>query len=151
MKLSIAENVAKDIIAGASIFSTGGGFEYHAQLKKLPEIFAKNHGIELLSVDELSDTDYICTAYGVGSASNTDVDLSRALAKGFEVMKSITKKNFKGIFAGETNIEALVFQTSRSVGLPVIDADCTGGRAVPEIRFDNLFVAGKNIVPLVAV
>ncbi|MFA9289312.1 MAG: DUF917 domain-containing protein [Weeksellaceae bacterium] len=151
MNTTITQDIATDIIAGASIFSTGGGFEYTAQLKKLPEIFAADSTLRLISVDELADTDYICTAYGVGSASNTDVDLSAALTKGFAVMQEITGKTFAGIFAGETNIEALVFETAKSANLPIIDADCTGGRAVPEIQFDNLFVAGRNILPLVAV
>jgi DUF917 family protein len=35
--------------------------------------------------------------------------------------------------------------------LPVLDADGTGGRAVPEIRQDNFAIARKSITPLVAV
>jgi DUF917 family protein len=151
MRTIITEQIARDIIAGASIFATGGGFEYQAQLNKLPSILNKDQELEILSVEELSDEQFICTAYGVGSAANTEVDLSGALAKGFEVMEEITGRKFAGIFAGETNIEALVFQTALAAGLPIVDADCTGGRAVPEIQFDNLFVAGKSILPLVAV
>jgi hypothetical protein len=151
MKTIITNEIARDIIAGASIFSTSGGFEYQAQLNKLPSILKEGVKLEILSLDELSDEQYVCTAYGVGSASNTEVDLSMALAKGFERMKRITGREFAGIFAGETNIEALVFQTALAADLPIIDADCTGGRAVPEIQFDNLFVAGKSILPLITV
>jgi len=151
MSIIIDKNTAKKMVAGASVFSTGGGFEYSAQMKKITKLFKNDNTLSLLSLDELKDDDYICTAYGVGSASNTNVDLSTALKKGLETMKQITNKEFVGIFAGETNIEALVFETAITSGLPVIDADCTGGRAVPEIQFDNLFVVNKSILPLVAV
>lgn len=148
--MTINYKTAKNIIAGSSIFSTGGGFEYSAQLKKIKSIFQKKT-LEIISIDELNDEDYICTAYGVGSSSNNEVDLSEPLMKGFSVLEELTGKKYKGIFAGETNIECLVFQTASFTNLPIIDADCTGGRAVPQIQFDNLFVANKTIVPVIVV
>jgi DUF917 family protein len=139
------------MLLGAGIYGTGGGFPLEVQRQIFQKLNLAGKEFRLVEMEELTNNDFVCTAYGVGSAANTEVDLSESLTKGLVAMQQLTGKKFKAIFAGEINIEALVFQAASSLNLPVLDADCTGGRAVPEIQFDNLFVKGKSILPLVAV
>lgn len=139
------------MIHGSSIFSTGGGLPFEIQKKLFHKLFLTNPKMPLISIDELQDNDFICKAYAVGSGGNANVDLSVALKKGMQVLQSYTHKKFKAISAGETNIDVLVFQAALHLGLPVMDADATGGRAVPEIQIDNFPLFGKSTLPLVAV
>jgi len=149
MSRIVTESTSLDIVRGASVFSTGGGIPFGVQVERIYSLFRSIASINLLDVDDLNYSDHVCTIYGVGPASKTDIDLSKAIQKGLEKMESIVNQRFVAIFAGETGIESLVFQSATDAGLHILDADCTGGRAVPEIQFDNLFVAGKSILPMV--
>lgn len=151
MKTNITLSIAQKMILGSSIYSTGGGYAKSVQEKQFKKLFKTYTSLPLLSIDELDDTDYICTAYAVGSAADTNYDLSYAFQIGLQELEKQIGKPIKGIFAGETNIDILAFQTAAKMRLPVIDADCTGGRAVPEIQFDNFALFDKTILPLVAV
>lgn len=151
MKKNITITLAQKMILGSSIYSTGGGYEKNVQEKQFTILFKKKKSFPLFSIDELSDNDYICTAYAVGSAANTNYDLSKAFSIGLKTLENYLGNPMKGVFAGETNIDVLAFQTAAHMNLPVIDADCTGGRAVPEIQFDNFALFDKTILPLVAV
>ncbi len=151
MTLKLTPEIVKRMLVGSSIYSTGGGFELGSQRKMFSALFDKKARLELVSIDELGDDDYVCTAYGVGSTSNTDFDLSEAMNIGLRRLEEITGKRFKAIFAGETNIDILAFQAASGLNLPVLDGDCTGGRAVPEITFDNFLVAGISLLPSVVV
>lgn len=147
----ITRDLSRHMSHGSSIFSTGGGLPFELQQKLFSKLFLKYKKLPLISLDELKDTDYICTAYAVGSGGNTHADLSKALKIGMDSLRSYTRKTYKAIFAGETNIDVLAFQTASQLNLPVLDADATGGRAVPEIQFDNFAIAGKSTLPLIAV
>ncbi|GEM_PF-2353212 len=151
MRTFITNQIAKQMLIGSSIYSTGGGIAYPVQKKLFASLMKKKKHIPLISIDELNDSDYICTAYAVGSAGNTDTDLSASLKLGMETLEHYTGKAFKAIFAGETNIDIITFQAASNVHLPVLDGDSNGGRAVPEIQFDNFVIAGKDMTPVVAV
>jgi uncharacterized protein len=147
----ITKSNYKLLTLGASIYSTGGGFEMSNQNKIFAKLFEIHDSLNVVGIDELSDDDFVCTSYGVGSASDTDVDLSKQLKLGLQTLEAFTNKKYTAIFEGETNIECLAFQISSQLGLPVLDADATGGRAVPEIQFDNFYLADFDLLPLVAV
>lgn len=149
MKQTVTQSKALDIARGASIFATGGGMPYEVQISLIDKVFRSIPSVELVDIDGLREEDCVCTIYGAGSADRTDVDLSEAIQKGLIQMERLIGKKFVAVFAGETNIEALIFQSAAAVGLPILDADCTGGRAVPELQFDNFSIFGKKILPLV--
>jgi DUF917 family protein len=150
-KRLLTRELAETLTLGASFFGTGGGLERSNQLKIFDELFSAGKSLSMVRAEDLADDDIVCTAYAVGSAADTSFDLGASIKRALEALERVAGARFKAIFAGETNIEALVFQAAASVGLPVLDADCTGGRAVPEIQFDNFFVAGRSLLPLVAV
>lgn len=151
MKLGITQQDAYTMIRGSSIYSTGGGFAYSAQKRMFGELFKKRKSYEIISIDELQDRDYVCTAYAVGSAGNTNMDLTPALKKGLQTLQRITGIAPKAIFAGETNIDIIAAQSAATLGLPVLDADSNGGRAVPEIQMDNFVILDEPIAPVVVV
>ncbi len=151
MKKNLNYQNAISMIRGSSIYSTGGGFAYSGQKRMFNNLFKKVNSIKLISIDELKDNDYICTAYAVGSAGNTDIDLSPALRQGLQVLQNFTGIKPKAIFAGETNIDIIASQSAVALNLPILDADSNGGRAVPEIQMDNFVIYDKPITPVVVV
>lgn len=147
----ITKNHIEAMLVGSSVYSTGGGIEYSVQNKLFKALLSKYPLLELVSIDELKNTDAICTAYCVGSAANTNVDVSKQLKIGMKTLEKLTKRQHKAIFAGETNIDIIAFQAATSMGLPVLDGDSNGGRAVPEIQFDNYVLKNKSMLPVIVV
>ncbi len=77
------------MIRGSSIYSTGGGIEYGVQRRLFRNLFRSAIQLSLVSLDELSDYNYVCTAYAVGSAKNTNFDLSKQLRLGINALENI--------------------------------------------------------------
>jgi hypothetical protein len=149
--MRITKKIADNMIAGASIFSTGGGFEPEAQRRLMNRLLRKGKTPELVSIDDMDGRDSVFTVYFVGSAANNRIRLPNNLRDCLGVLESETKRNFGAIFCGETNIESVVFQIASELDLPVLDADCTGGRAVPETQLDNFVICGRSPLPAVVV
>ncbi len=149
MAMEVTRQVFESITWCASIYSTGGGRPREAQLKLFDEKLS-DAKLKIVQIEELEDDAYVCTTYGVGPATKVYYDPTLAMQKGFQSLSERIGKSFSAIFAGETNIESTVFNAAKLVGVPVLDADCTGGRAVPEIPLNNFFVLHKSIFPMVA-
>lgn len=145
MPKNLTQNDIQNLIVGSSIYSTGGGFDIPDQQEYFQKI--ANNLPELISIDELDDEDYICTAYAVGPAVSDKNEKKIDYLKVLKNFEKITGKKIKVLFAGEINIEGLVFETASNLGLPVLDADCCGGRAVPEIQMDTFFANEVSITP----
>lgn len=139
------------MLLGASFYSTGGGMSYDDQLSQFSNFFEKRDNFNVVSSTDLNPNDLICTIYALGSAGDTSCDLRSQMTKGLDILEKITNNRISAIFPGETNIEALVFGASDLTDLDIFDADATGGRAVPEIKFDNFVVLGRKITPQVVV
>ncbi len=148
MKLKITEELFRYMVLGSSVYSTGGGLELSVQLKMFSKISDSIKKVNLVSIDILNKNEYICAAYGVGSANNSDLDLSEELQKNKKILEKYTGNVIKGVFAGETNIDILAIDAARCLNVPLIDADCTGGRAVPEVQFDNFFIKNISTLPI---
>jgi uncharacterized protein len=138
-----------NLIIGSSIYSTGGGFDIATQQNYFKKI--KDNLPELISIEDLNENDYICTAYAVGPAVADKVENKINYKSVLEEFEKITGKKIKAIFAGEINIEGLVFETASKLNLPVLDGDCCGGRAVPEIQMDTFFAQNIPITPALMV
>jgi DUF917 family protein len=138
-----------NLIIGSSIYSTGGGFDIQTQHNYFNKI--EDNLPELISVEDLNENDYICTAYAVGPAVADKIESQINYKSVLEEFKKITGKKVKAIFAGEINIEGLVFETASKLNLPVLDGDCCGGRAVPEIQMDTFFAQNIPVTPALMV
>jgi len=149
--LTLNSKTTEQLVIGSSIFSTGGGFQEDKQLELFNGFLSQNKTLQIVDVNELNDEDFVCTGYAVGSPASKKTDFSAEFLIAKKEFEKYTGKKFVAVFEGETNIEALAFQAALAMEIPVLDADGTGGRAVPEIQFDNMFVHNLSLLPLVAV
>jgi uncharacterized protein len=149
--IKITKDNYKYLTFGASVYSTGGGIPLGIHNKMFEDLFTKIDSIDLIEIEKLNDKDFIATSYGVGSSVDTDFDMKPLLEIGLQKLQEITCRKFVGIFPGETNVEFLAFYTAASLGLPVVDADPTGGRAVPELFLDNFNLDNITTLPLVII
>ena len=70
---------------------------------------------------------------------------------GASAIKKFAGRNPVGFFPGELGVEPLAFAAAAITVSAVIDADATGGRAVPEITQDLFVLQGKELSPSIAV
>lgn len=136
------------IVKGSSWFGTGGGMPLSQQLERISELPENSCG--LVFVEQLSPHDLVCCAYGLGSAANTDVALTEAFLTAMAEAERLKGGRCKAIFPAEVNIESMIIGVARSLELPILDADTCGGRAVPELRYDNFTLLKRSIAPIVA-
>jgi DUF917 family protein len=149
--LTLTQSDIQNLVIGSSIFSTGGGFQERKQLELFNEFWLQKKVLQIVDIEELNEDDFVCTGYAVGSPASEKTDFSTEFLLAKQEFEKYTGKKFVAVFEGETNIEALAFQAALAMNIPVLDADGTGGRAVPEIQFDNMFVHNLSLLPLVAV
>lgn len=151
MRVLTEQNVA-DLIRGSSVFSTGGGYVIEEQEDFFDLLMRVNARLELADIKELNDDDFVCTCYILEPIDGkVGRDIGPLLEMGMNTLSRVTGKRFAALFAGEINIEGLVFTCAAQLGIPVLDADCTGGRAVPEITYDDFCLHGKSLLPAVGV
>jgi DUF917 family protein len=138
------------ISMGSTIFATGGAFSFDEQKRLLEGFKPFDSKVTLWSIDEFPPDATFATVYGVGAAGASPDALEALIPKALELVQKRVKKNITGIFPGETGIEAFLFRAVSKLGIPVLDADGTGGRAVPEVRIDNFILQGVSTLPLFA-
>jgi DUF917 family protein len=136
-----------DLCVKSSWFGTGGGFPLPLQLRRMAEL---RDAVPLVSIEKISPESAVVSAYGVGSAAATDVDLIPAFKKALTLLSRECDVSVAGIFPAEIAIESSVCALALALELPLIDGDVVGGRAVPELRQDNCTLAGRSVAPVVA-
>ncbi len=129
----------RDIVIGATFLGSGGGGSPDNGLQLVDEIAKVTKEIKLASPDELSDNEYVAMIAGMGAP--------KALKEkgfgpegiyafeGLQKMYSMIGVKFKYIMPGETggfNSITPIYVAAHK-NLVVVDADGTGGRAVPEL------------------
>lgn len=135
------------LLQGASLLGTGGGLPINIQQSIFEKIFQTTTHVPVTSLEELPDEALICTAYGVGSTDNIPEDFGTIIYRGLDLIEERFQQKIAGIFPGETNIEALCAQIATAAKLPLIDADGTGGRAVPLLAIDNFYLQQASPLP----
>lgn len=149
--MELKNGILKSLALGSTLLATGGGFPFHEKHTHLKKLQAKKT-LNLISTEELSDTDMVCAISGIGSAGNTNgLIFDQALSLGIKKVEEISKQKIKAVIPGELGIENLVFELASSINLPVLDADTAGQRAVPEMNHDTFVLAGESILPVVIV
>ncbi|MBX7144056.1 MAG: DUF917 domain-containing protein [Oligoflexia bacterium] len=137
------------IYRGASIFATGGGFPLAEQRRWFSP--TSECGIVLKSLEQLRPRDYVCGVFTLGSAARDTYSLRSCLAQAVQTLQQLSGHSFCGIFPVESGIESSAFQAATELQVSVVDADSTGGRAVPTMLCDNCWLVGRTPLPLVAV
>ena len=133
---------------GWSLLSTGGGSKRTQLEQVLEQSLLASNSATILSLNELDDESIICTLYGVGVAGNSQVFMEKAITEAVNKLQTVIGKKIAAVFPGETN-SSRAFQAAYVLNVPVIDADATGGRAVPEVQIDNFFLFNQSTIPIV--
>ncbi len=138
-------------LKGSQFLATGGGLPLHIHKQIFDQILTQKNEISPISIGELSDDDYLISAYGVGDPSIIPADFGRVVINAFQKYRKLTQKKIKGIIPGEIGAEGLAFLISQITDIPVVDADLVGGRAAPEIQLDVFSVYDLSITPVLLV
>lgn len=141
----------ESLVLGASIYATGGGDSALIQLERFKRLEQGGAQLELVGIDELPENSLIACAYQIGSVAAPQLELSPILKCCLTTLQSLLGQEVRAIFPAETGAESMVFEAAALLGCPVLDADISGGRAVPEVSHDNFWLAGLSVAPIVAV
>ncbi len=138
MKQIITNKNVNQLIKGASLLTTGGGLSYAEQKKSLSRF--KNLSINILSLDKLPKNSYICTAAEIGPSNAPPLDKNKIIKKMFDLLEKVSKKKINAIYPPEIGQESIIIETASLLGLPILDFDPVGLRAVPflDINIFNL-------------
>ncbi len=133
------------LLRGASILACGGGLSFTEQTKLLKSARlqqALRNGITLLSREALKDNDVFATVSEIGAASAPVMDKS-SLPKALQLLEKKTGTKIAGLIPGEIGQETITLEAAAILGLPIVDCDLSGCRAVP--RLNNLALAVQGI------
>ena len=136
------ENI-EQLLRGASLLACGGGLNYAEQKKTLLKLkrAKKLHKLSLMPASELKDTDLCITVGEVGAAGAPPLDKA-AIKNALEVFCLQTGKKPVAIVPPEVGQESIVLEVAAELGLPIIDTDMAGCRAVP--RLTDLAMVVQN-------
>jgi len=98
--------------------------------------------LEYISIQDLDPDAWVFTIYSLWSTSVAamDYDYTLAIQTLVSSLSKITGLRLAWLFLWETNIEAKSFYIAQVAWIPLIDADGTWGRSVPEMRFDSPYL-----------
>lgn len=151
MPFVLNKNLAKNLAEGSAVFSCGGGIEIEINRKKCVEL-AKNKKILIKSLSEFKKNDILGVISGVGKTVKQKYNFTEALKTGVKyIPKLLHGKKLAGIVPGEIGIESLILETAGNLGLPILDGDVAGGRAVPEIQDDIFYINKTRTTPVICV
>ncbi|MEM4425033.1 MAG: DUF917 domain-containing protein [Candidatus Nezhaarchaeales archaeon] len=145
----------KDIVVGATFLGSGGGGSPENGLKLVEEIAKVTKEVRLVSPDEVPDNEYVAMIAGMGAPKalkekGFGPEALHAFC-GLEKLYSMIGVRFKYIMPGETggfnSITPIYVAAIRN--LVVVDADGTGGRAVPELGTTLYNLYGLPVSPFV--
>lgn len=134
----------QNLLRGASVLACGGGLSFAEQtiLTQAPRLrSALENGIPLLDPSELASDDVCITISEVGSAAAPVMDKS-LLPEALKLFEQKTGKKVVAIIPGEIGQESIMLESAVVLGLPIVDADLSGCRAVPRLTDLALVVRG---------
>lgn len=136
MKLFLDQISVQQLIKGASIFTTGGGVPLSDQKLTLSKI--KNLKTRIFSLDQFSQTGYLCTTAELGPTDVPPLKKNHIIKKMLDLLVKTTGKKVVGLYPPEIGQESVVIESASLLKLPIADFDPAGFRAVPFIDI-NIF------------
>lgn len=138
---------AEYIIRGASVLSCGGGLSFNEQIHYLEKLPIKN-GIQLINVNELpplgSDIVYV-TASEIGPSDEPPIEKTKILEM-IGIFNHTFNKKISGLLPVEIGQETIVFDAALQSGLPIVNTDLAGMRAVPKVNLNAFNAQGIKFV-----
>lgn len=131
------------LLKGASLLACGGGLSYEAQLEDIKKVLPQLP-IPLIKWGELKDTDAVITVSEIGPSDVPPIS-KQSLPKLIDVLVNKYKLSApKAILPFEIGQESITLESATVLGLPVVDSDMSGQRAVPKIGLDLINLNGKR-------
>jgi uncharacterized protein len=137
-----------NLLLGASVLATGGGCCYETKKTFLKDL---KQPIELFEADDFGADELLCTVYAVGSTSLQETNFDDALRSGCAQVEAYAGQKLSALFVGELGAEHLAIRGAMLCNLKVVDADGTGGRAVPEIVQDMFALHNMMTTPAIVI
>lgn len=106
--------------------------------------------LTLLTFDDLSPNDYLCTVYAIGATGLTQKKYESFLLA-LDILEEYLKDEIKGIIPGEIGSEINALWVALQRKKLIIDSDMVGGRAVPEEQMDIYGILEKDPSPSIIV
>jgi len=145
----------RDVVRGATFLGSGGGGSPENGLQLVEEIGKVTSEIALVSPDEISDNEYVAMVAGMGSpVALKEKGFGPEAVYAFDGLQKLygwLGVEFKYIMPGETggfNTITPIYVAAIKK-LTVVDADGTGGRAVPDLETTLYYLYGIPTSPFV--
>lgn len=139
----------ESLLQGASILSSGGGGNYDTALSNYQSI--SPGPVDVRNISDFSDSDTLATVFGLGPVENQiDDELSTAS----ESVRLFEERygEIDGVVLGEIGPDLIVEAVliANELGVPVVNADVAGMRAVPSIQNEIIEETMVSRTPVVA-
>lgn len=132
--IALCSEQLRNLFLGSSFFACGGGVPYDASVALMCAPARSNDPL-LASFDEFSADDCLCTVYAIG-ASGKGKKNYRAFLSAIKHLEEAVAVPIRGVVPGEIGSEVNAVWVASELGIPIVDADMVGGRAVPEEQMD---------------
>ena len=146
-------DVIQDLVAGATIFGTGGGGSPRTGRTLLESDLKAGLKLRVASLNEISDDALIVSPYNVGSvAPNAQSSKRATILDPFSVGLKLMERHFNRKVAATVATElgggntAAALHVAAQLGIPIIDGDLLG-RAGPELHQSTTHIFGVAMSP----
>jgi len=155
----------EDFVRGLCFMATGGGGSREVGLSALVEQLDAGRTIEWLDVDDLADDAWTVVVAGMGgrpAEGGTDEDLAKLgcseerydylgmLVAAIQALQDSAGVSVRGIVPVEIGADnvPVPMAAAMELGLPVVDGDYAGGRAIPEVPQTIPEIRGAGVCPM---
>ncbi len=132
--ITLDQDELRSLFLGSAFFSCGGGVPRDVSMFVMSRL-GDDAKVQLASFDDLSTDDWLCTAYAIGASGGTKKNYD-ALVNAVRQLEESIGAPIRGVIPGEIGSEINALWVAGRLGIPVIDTDMVGGRAVPEEQMD---------------
>ncbi|MEF8700830.1 MAG: DUF917 domain-containing protein [Candidatus Accumulibacter sp. UW20] len=146
--ITLNRNSYKSLFTGSAFFSCGGGVPYKISIELMNS--DDSESTNLISLDELSDDDWLCTVYAIGASGRSNKEYKIFLLA-VECLEQYLGVKIKGLIPGEIGSEINAVWTASRKNIVLVDTDMAGGRAVPEEDMDIYGINKIKSTPAVVV
>ncbi|MFC3152055.1 DUF917 domain-containing protein [Litoribrevibacter euphylliae] len=140
---SYTESDLKLVVNGASFLASGGGGSVAAANNVVKNIIGFASSVDVITVDELDDSDNLMMICGVGAPDAKNMNFEDSPGYAFDLLQAMTGHKYHGIFPIEVGAmnSVIPMLACAQRGMPIVDGD-GAGRSVPQM--DMCTYAEKN-------
>jgi len=139
----------RSLFVGSAFFACGGGVPYEHSIS-LMHSSARGTSTDLVSLDDFSPDDWLCTVYAIGASGHGRKQYESFLLA-IKCLEEHLGAKIKGVIPGEIGSEINAVWVANQKNIALVDADMVGGRAVPEEQMDIYGLYNVPTTPVIIV